>query len=119
MAGLLKHLEAHGVPLSGIDDLKRNFDPNWAGLDTWVERTLPHLNRLIFGLTGILDPEAIVFGGQIAPELAEILISRVQFPDTFRYNAPPPLPDLVAGTASENPAANGVAQLPMKHIYFR
>lgn len=119
MAGLLEHLSAHGVPLSGIDDLKRNFDPNWPGLDTWVERTLPHLNRLIFGLTGILDPEAIVFGGQIAPELAEILINRVRFPDTYRYDAPPPLPELIAGTATDNPAANGVAQLPLKHIYFR
>lgn len=119
MAGLLKHLLANGVLLSGIDDLKRNFDPNWPGLDTWVERTLPHLNRLIFGLTGILDPEAIVFGGQIAPELAEILINRVRFPDTYRYDAPPPLPDLIAGTTTDNPAANGVAQLPLKHIYFR
>ena len=119
MGLLLEHLRARGVELSGIDQLRREFDPNWPGVEDWVRQTLPQLNRLIFGLTGIVDPEAIVFGGQIAPELARILIERVSFPSKFRYDHPPPLPDLVMGSTVENPAASGVAQLPLKHTYFR
>lgn len=119
MGLLLEHMIEQGVPLTGIDDLKRNFDPNWPGLDLWIDRTVPHLDRLVFALTGILDPEAIVFGGQIAPKLAAILMGRVRFPKQFRYDVPPPLPDLVAGSAVENPAAIGVAQLPLKQMYFQ
>lgn len=119
MGLLLKHLKANGVVLSGIDELKRNFDPQWPGVEEWIDRTMPHLNRLIFALTGIMDPEAIIFGGQIAPQLADILIDRVRFPSKFRYETPPPLPDLVRGSALEDPAATGVAQLPLKHLYFR
>lgn len=118
MGLLLKHLQKYGIELSGIDALRREFNPQWRGLDEWIDQTMPHLNRLIFGLTGIIDPEAIVFGGQIAPQLAQILIERVSFPDQFRYDQPPPLPDLVLGSSIEDPAAIGVAQLPLKHTYF-
>lgn len=118
MGLLLKHLQHYGIELSGIDELRREFDPNWKGLDEWIDQTMPHLNRLIFGLTGIIDPEAIVFGGQIAPQLAQILIDRVRFPDQFRYSQPPPFPDLILGSSTEDPAAIGVAQLPLKHTYF-
>ncbi|MBU2866001.1 ROK family transcriptional regulator [Pacificibacter marinus] len=116
---LLKHLKKHGIDLSGIEQLRREFDPAWPGLSEWIDQTMPHLNRLIFGLTGIIDPEAIVFGGQIAPELAQILMDSVAFPTEFRYGRPPPLPDLVLGSTIDTPAANGAAQLPLKQLYFR
>lgn len=116
---LLKHLKAYGVHLSGIEQLRRDFDPTWPGLDSWIDQTMPHLNRLIYGVTGIIDPEAIVFGGQIAPELAQMLMERVEFPQEFRYGRPPPLPDLVLGSTIDTPAANSVAQLPLKQLYFR
>lgn len=118
MGLLLKHLQAHGVGVTGIDELNKSFDPTWPGLESWIAQVMPQLNRLIFGLTGIVDPEAIVFGGQIAPELAQILIDRVRFPETYRYNTPPPLPKLVLGSTASNPAAKGVAQLPLKHTFF-
>lgn len=118
MGLLLTHLKQNGIVLSGIDELRREFDPDWPGLQEWVDQTMPHLNRLISGLTGILDPEAIVFGGQIAPQLAQILIERVSFPDQYRYSRPPPLPDLVPGSDIKDPAASGVAQLPLKQAYF-
>lgn len=119
LAPLIRRLADNNIELSGVEDLRQNFDPNWLGVEEWINDVLPQLNRLIFALTGIIDPEAIVFGGQIAPELASILIERVEFPRTFRYGAPPPLPDLVMGSVSGDPAASGVAQLPIKHFYFR
>lgn len=119
MGLLLEHMIAQGVPLTGIDDLKRNFDADWPGVNEWIDKTVPHLDRLVIALTGILDPQAIVFGGQIAPKLATILMRRVRFPKRFRYDTPPPLPDLVAGAAVDNPAAIGIAQLPLKEIFFQ
>lgn len=118
MGLLLKHLRRHGVSLSGIDELRREFDPEWPGLEEWITSVVPQLNRLIFGLAGIVDPEAIVFGGQIAPDLAQMLIDRVSYPDSYRYDTPPPLPKLVLGSPISNPAAKGVAQLPLKRAFF-
>jgi len=116
---LIDHLARNGIAVLGVDDLRRNFDPAWPGVEDWIAETMPQLNRLVVGLTGVVDPEAIVFGGQIAPQLAEILISRVRFPESYRYGAPPPLPDLVPGSVSDDPAASGVALLPLKYTYFR
>ena len=119
MGLLLTHLKANDIFLSGVDELKRSFDPQWPGVEQWIDKTMPHLNRLIFALTGIIDPEAIIFGGQIAPNLADILINQVRFPSSFRYDTPPPFPDLVRSAALSDPAAIGVAQLPLKYLYFR
>lgn len=119
LASLLKRLRKNGIEVSGLDDLKHNFDPGWKGVDEWIDDILPQLNRAITSLIAIMGPEAIVFGGQIPPQLAQTLISKVDYGRVYRYDAPPPLPILLAGSEKGDPAASGVAQIPIKYSFFR
>lgn len=118
LRSLVESLRANGVDVSGVHDLRQRFDPSWPGIDTWVARVLPQLKRIIFGLQGIIDPEAIVFGGQIPPALADILIAQISFAESARYNRPLPAPVLIKGEARGEPAATGAALLALKAQYF-
>lgn len=118
LRSLVEDLRTNGVDVAGVDDLRQRFDPAWPGIDAWIERVLPQLKRIIFGLQGIIDPEAIVFGGQIPPALADRLIARISFAESARYNRPLPAPELVKGEASGEPAATGAALLALKTRYF-
>lgn len=115
---LVKLLRENGVSVSGVDDLRQRFDPDWPGVAAWIARIMPQLDRIVIGLHGILDPEAIVFGGQIPPALAQMLIARVRFPEKARYDAGLPLPRLVAGRAVGDPAATGAALKALQAHFF-
>lgn len=118
LRSLVETLRANGVEVAGVDDLRQRFDPSWPGIEAWVARVLPQLRRIIFALQGIVDPEAIVFGGQIPPALADILIARISFEESARYDRPLPAPVLVKGEARGEPAATGAALLALKARYF-
>lgn len=118
LRGLVKDLEAQGITLGGVEDLRQNFDPRWPGVEDWITRIMPQLNRIVVGLHGILDPQAIVFGGQIPSALAELLIPRVQFPLKARYDTPWPRSVLVKGEAVGEPAATGAALMVLKSRFF-
>lgn len=115
---LIEDLRAQGVTVEGIEELRTTFDPEWPGVHGWIDRVLPQLSRIVIGLHGIIDPEAIVFGGQIPPALADLLIARISIPDGARYDRPMPKPRLIKGTATGDPAAKGAALLPLKKQYF-
>lgn len=116
---LVEELRSHGLDVAGVEALRQGFDPTWPGVSVWVDRVLPQLRRIVFGLQGIIDPEAIVFGGQIPPALADLLISRISFVENARYGRPLPAPLLVKGQALGEPAATGAALLALKTRFFR
>lgn len=116
--GLVRALRAEGIPLRGVEDLRQTFDPGWPGVAEWIDRIMPQLDRIVVTLHGLVDPEAIVFGGQIPRALAEMLIARVRFPDDSRYGIGMPLPRLLLGEARGEPAATGAALMPLKHRFF-
>ncbi len=118
LASLVRLLREKGVTVAGVEDLRHRFDPDWPGVADWIDRIMPQLDRIVIGLHGILDPEAIVFGGQIPPALAEMLIARVRFPTRSRYNAGLPLPRLLASRAIGEPAATGAALKALKTQFF-
>lgn len=64
---LLKELQSHGVDVSSIEQIRQRFDPNWPGVDAWVARIQPQIDRTVNALAGLFDPEAIIFGGQLPP----------------------------------------------------
>lgn len=115
---LVDELRAHGVDVPGVGSLRQNFDPRWPGVSKWIDRILPQLRRIIYGLQGILDPDAIVFGGQIPPVLADMLIARIGFDENARYGHPLPAPHLVKGQTDGEPAATGAALLALKERFF-
>lgn len=115
---LVRTLRERGVAISGVEDLRHRFDPEWPGVAEWIDRIMPQLDRIVVGLHGILDPEAIIFGGQIPPALAKMLIARVRFPARARYDAGLPRPRLLAGSAVGEPAATGAALKALKARFF-
>ncbi|WP_214347707.1 ROK family transcriptional regulator [Pseudomonas congelans] len=115
---LLEDLHQSGVQVDSIEDLRLRFDPDWPGVDTWVTRVKPTLDRLINALAGLFDPQAVVFGGQLPPELGKRLIAATTFWGTHRYNSPPPRPQLLLSETNGDAAALGAALVPLKERFF-
>jgi predicted NBD/HSP70 family sugar kinase len=115
---LIDELRQNGIAIDTVHDLRDRFDPTWPGVETWIERSLPQLDRAVNTVTGLFDPQAIVYGGQIPPQLGRMLIERTTFWSNHRYNVPPPLPKLVLSEANVEPSAAGAAMLPLDALFF-
>lgn len=117
---LIATLRKSGVDIGSIEELKQNFDPSWPGVESWLSETMPMLDRLIATLAGVVDPQAIVFGGQLPPELGRMMIERARLPSqrAHRYGAAPPGPRLVLSETRGDASAIGAALLPLKFRYF-
>jgi predicted NBD/HSP70 family sugar kinase len=119
LRSLLEILEAKGVAVEGVADLRERFDPAWPGVAEWVEMVAPQLDRMVNTLSAVLDPEAIVFGGELPAALGDLLIASARFESEHRYGVGMPRPKLVLGQSPGDPAATGAALLPLKYLYFR
>jgi predicted NBD/HSP70 family sugar kinase len=117
---LIATLRESGVDIGSIEELKQNFDPSWPGVESWLSETMPMLDRLIATLTGVVDPQAIVFGGQLPPELGRMMIARARLPSQrpHRYDVAPSGPRLVLSETKGDASAIGAALLPLKFRYF-
>ena len=117
---LIATLRESGVDIGSIEELKQNFDPSWPGVESWLSETMPMLDRLIATLTGVVDPQAIVFGGQLPPELGRMMIARARLPSQrpHRYDVAPSGPRLVLSETRGDASAIGAALLPLKSRYF-
>jgi len=117
---LIRDLQKNGIDIQTIEDLRTSFDPSWPGVEEWIEKTMPTLDRLIATLIAVLDPQAIVFGGQLPDELGRMMIARARkFSErVHRYGVGPPEAKLVLGQANGDAAVLGAALLPLKLSYF-
>ncbi|MFK0164041.1 ROK family protein [Rhizobium sp. NPDC090279] len=117
---LMRILRENGVDIGSIEALKQDFDPSWPGVENWLSETMPMLDRLIATLTGVVDPQAIVFGGQLSPKLGQMMIDRAHVPSQrqHRYGAAPSGPRLVLSETQGDASAIGAALLPLKFRYF-
>ena len=106
------------MAIDSIEDLRQRFDPDWPGVAEWLERVLPATDRLINSLAAIIDPQAIVFGGQIPRRLAEMLIARTRFWSRYRYGVGPERPALLLSEVPGDAAAAGAAMLPLREALF-
>ena len=118
LRSLMDELRMHGVMVDSVEDLRQRFDPTWPGVELWIQRVLPALNRTINALAGLFDPEAIVFGGQLPLPLGRLLIDRVRFLDIHRYGMGPDRPKLVLAETNGDAAAIGAALVPLKERLF-
>ncbi|MBN8954642.1 MULTISPECIES: ROK family transcriptional regulator [unclassified Rhizobium] len=117
---LIRMLQDNGIGMGSIEELKQDFDPRWPGVENWLSETMPMLDRLIATLTGVIDPQAIVFGGQLPPKLGQMMIERARVPSQrpHRYGIAPSGPRLVLSEAEGDASAIGAALLPLKFRYF-
>ncbi|POF30539.1 ROK family transcriptional regulator [Roseibium marinum] len=104
---LIEVLREEGLEVPNIEFVKSRFDPQWPGVAAWVDRVAPALNRMVRALTAILDPAAIVFGGEAPPALRQMLIEATgpRLPD--RYGRTVPGPDYVQSLIPAEPSAVG------------
>ncbi|MGZ9706246.1 ROK family transcriptional regulator [Pseudomonas sp. GNP013] len=115
---LIDALHKQDIQIDSIEDLRNRFDANWPGVEEWVEHVRPGLDRLINTLTGLFDPQAIVFGGQVPAELGRRLIDNVSFWGSPRYGTPAPRPKLLLTESNGDAAAIGAALIPLKERFF-
>ncbi|MCV0428724.1 MAG: ROK family transcriptional regulator [Roseibium sp.] len=104
---LIKALRENGVDVPSIKALKTNFDPEWPGVRDWIERVTPALNRIVRNLCAILDPAAIVFGGEAPPALRQMLIDASSYRHRDHFGRAVPGPDLVQSRIPVEPSAVG------------
>ncbi|WP_241557876.1 ROK family transcriptional regulator [Falsirhodobacter deserti] len=114
LQSLVALLRKNGVGPSHVGDLARDFDPDWPGVDQWVDQVMPAFNRLVAVLWSVFDPQAIVLGGQIPPALASRLIKRATIHHGSRYGVPRPAPRLLVSELGVNASALGAAALPLR-----
>lgn len=115
---LIKRLNARGVPVKTVTELRETFDPSWPGVEEWVQEVAPQLNRAIVGLRAVIDPSAIVFGGELPPALGEMLLAIPPWPEGGRYGRAAPDPMTFLSSIEGDPAVLGAAIIPLKSDYF-
>ena len=111
---LMLRLRDQGVAVASIGELARDWDPTWPAVAEWVREVTPQLNLVIRALRAIIDPTAVVFGGEAPPELRQQLISACDTRVLDRYGSPIPSPVLLNSTMPNDPAAFGAALIPLK-----
>ncbi|MEX3008223.1 ROK family transcriptional regulator [Hoeflea sp. TYP-13] len=115
---LQKRLSDRGLKLT-FQQLLDEFDPEWPGVAEWIEEVRPNLNLVIRGLSSILDPNAIFFGGEAPAELRKLLIEACGPAEKDRFGITKPYPELLLSDISGDAATLGAAMLPLQQIVFR
>lgn len=115
---LLQSLRRHGVELDGISEMLAKFDPDWPGVDEWIEKSRDPLSLIASSISALLDPEAIVLGGRLPQCLAEKIIPAIELFDDARRHEPRPLPQLVLSQTKVDACAIGAAMLPLEACFF-
>jgi predicted NBD/HSP70 family sugar kinase len=115
---LLKRLEKGGIMIANIRELRQRFDPSWPPVAEWVKEVTPALNRAIDMLRAVIDPQAIIFGGELPRALGELLIAVPPTPSSPRYGLDAPHPHKLLSVIETDPGILGAALIPLMNRYF-
>ena len=115
---LLSLIRERGVEVSSISDLVQHFDPQWPGVETWLERTRPALTAITSAIGAVMDPEAIIVGGRIPSVLARMLAERAGFHAEPLRDHERPFPPVLAAEAAGDAAVLGAAAIPLQEHFF-
>lgn len=82
----MERLNRNGVNVPSMTYLRKNFNRDWPGVLEWVDEITPAYNRLVNSVWAVFDPQAIIFGGQVPPAIAQMLVDRTSwYGKTPRY----------------------------------
>ncbi|WJV64595.1 ROK family transcriptional regulator [Pectobacteriaceae bacterium CE70] len=115
---LIKRLNNRGIDIHSVSALRRDFNPDWPGVAEWVEEVGPYLNRAIDAMRAIIDPQAIVFGGELPHALGEMLLQIPLTVQIQRYGCNAYYPRMLISQIPGDPSVVGAAMMPFKACYF-
>lgn len=115
---LIERLNHNGVEVPSISYMRKYFDPHWPGVAEWVDEVTPAYNRMINAIRAVIDPQAIVFGGQVPSDLAQMLIAKTHIFDRPRYGVNRPGPKLIVSEISTDASAMGAAVTPFRAAFY-
>lgn len=118
MSSLLSMMCEEGHSVSSVSELKKAYDPSLPAVARWITFVTPALNQYVRALNGILDPAAIVFGGEAPRDLRQRLIEVTDNEWTDRLGRSVPGPDLLVSSIDGNPSRLGAALLPIRAKFF-
>jgi predicted NBD/HSP70 family sugar kinase len=118
LQSLIEGLNARGIDVPSISYLRKHFDPRWPGVSEWLDEVTPAYNRLINAIMAVFDPQAVVFGGQVPPDLAQLLSGRTQLFGRPRYGVSRPSPKLIISEIENDAAAMGAAAVPFRATHY-
>ncbi len=115
---LIDRLNRNGINVPSIHYMRRHFNRDWPGVAEWVDDVTPAYNRLVNAIRSIIDPQAIVFGGQIPADLARLMIERTKIFDRPRYGIQRAGPKLIVSDIASDASAMGAAVMPFKLCFY-
>lgn len=115
---LLQSVRRHGVEVEGISAMLARFDPEWPGVDEWIEKSRDPLSLIASAISALLDPEAIVLGGRLPRGLAGKIIPAIELFDDARRQEPRPLPKIILSQTHVDACAIGAAMLPLEQTFY-
>lgn len=115
---LIDRLNQNGINVPSIHYMRRHFDHSWPGVAEWLDDVTPAYNRLVNAIRATIDPQAIVFGGEIPPDLARLMIERTKIFDRPRYGVQRAGPKLIVSDISSDAPAMGAAVMPFSRTFY-
>ncbi|WP_324074340.1 MAG: ROK family transcriptional regulator [Erythrobacter sp.] len=115
---LLQSIRKAGVNVDGISQMLSQFDPDWPGVDAWIEQSRDPLSLIASAIAALLDPDVIVLGGRLPRSLAHKIIPAIELFDDARRQEPRPLPKLMVSQTQVDACAIGAAILPLEKTFF-
>ena len=116
---LIAMLREAGHEIGSVSELKARYDPSWPTIDRWIARVTPALDQMLRAITGILDPAAIVFGGEAPHDLRRRLAEAANPRTVDDIGLPFPGPELLISSIETDPNVLGAALLPIRTRLFR
>jgi predicted NBD/HSP70 family sugar kinase len=115
---LLEVLRAHGAPISSLTDLSGAIDLTWPGVEAWLDRTRPAFTQILAAIAAVHDPEAIVLGGNLPPNLMQHMAAQAGFYEVPLRDLERPFPSVVSSDVTADAVALGAAAIPLQMHFF-
>jgi predicted NBD/HSP70 family sugar kinase len=119
LGNLLRELQRDGLDIQTIDALRLHYDPTWPAIDRWIGIVNPHVDLCLRAISALLDPDAVIFGGEAPADLRRRLIDAATPPTGGTGARALPAPKLVMGREDDDPSLLGAALLPILTRLFR
>jgi len=115
---LIDRLRHGGIEIKDIRDLNHKFDPAWPIAQQWVEEVTPNLHRAMDAMNAVIDPAAIILGGEIPRKLGEMFLAMPRTCSGKRWDISAEYPDILLSAIEGDSSALGAALTPLRETYF-